>query len=150
MKTYRNSLMAIAAIALATIGVAVPPASSQGQFVAAGKFTLPYEVKWQNATLPAGDYTFRMQSASLPAIVELQGENANVRIMAMAIDQKQIGEQSSITIEWRGNTGFVHELNLAQMNLQFLYATPKSSKSERLLAQAPPRTDHILISSLGK
>src|ERR1700692_1527144 len=34
-----------------------------------GKFTLPYEVQWNHAVLPAGEYSIRMDSKGSPAVV---------------------------------------------------------------------------------
>jgi hypothetical protein len=135
MKTYRNRLLAIAIFGLAALCVAALPAASQAP-VSGGKFALPYAVKWHEATLPAGEYSFRLQSSALPAIIEVRGPNGTQMIMATAIDRKERTEESSMTIEWHGEQPFVRDLNIGHLGLQVIYSVPKASESD-LLAQAP-------------
>ena len=51
MKSLRNRMLFIAAFALAAVCASAIPVSAQNAFQ--GSFTLPHEVQWQNATLPA-------------------------------------------------------------------------------------------------
>src|SRR6266404_5444367 len=62
MKSLRNRMLVITAVALAVVCASAVPASAQ--LVCKGSFTLSQEVHWQTATLPPGDYTFEMQSPS--------------------------------------------------------------------------------------
>src|SRR5260370_259995 len=73
MKSIRNRMLVIAAFALAAVCVSVIPVSAQS--AVKGSFTLPHEVQWQGATLPAGDYTFDMKSLGTPARIIIHGPN---------------------------------------------------------------------------
>ncbi len=54
-------------------------AAAKAQPSFAGKFTLPYEVRWGQAVLPAGDYVIRMDSTASPAkISPANGSSAGV------------------------------------------------------------------------
>jgi hypothetical protein len=148
MKTHRNRLLAIAAIGLVAIGTCVSRAAAQGSS-AWGRFTLPYEVNWKGAVLPAGEYTFSLKTAALPALVNLQGPNGGAFIMATEVDETKTDQASSLTIEERGSTRFVREMYLADLGLHIHYAIPKIPKNEKELAQGPATTEHVLV-SMGK
>jgi hypothetical protein len=70
MKTNFTRIISIVALGLIAICASASSASAQSAFQ--GKFTLPNDVRWANASLPAGDCTFSLSSASVPAQVTLQ------------------------------------------------------------------------------
>jgi hypothetical protein len=53
-----------------------------------GKFTLPFETHWGDATLPAGDYTFALQSARYPYTLYIRGQATTAIVMAVGFDEK--------------------------------------------------------------
>jgi hypothetical protein len=59
MKSMRNfTLLKLAMGSLLAICFNAGYANAQ---TVAGKFTLPFEARWGQATLPAGDYSFRLE-----------------------------------------------------------------------------------------
>ena len=72
MKTLTR-IFAMAAIGFGSICAFVNPASAQNAFQ--GSFTLSHEIRWQSAVLPAGDYTFAMESAAVPCKMIVRGPN---------------------------------------------------------------------------
>ena len=64
MKTKFTRIIAIATFGLIAICASASSASAQNAFQ--GKFTLPNDVRWANATLPAGDYSFSLSSRQCP------------------------------------------------------------------------------------
>ena len=148
MKIHRNRLLATLAIALLAIGVGVSQTVAQG-VAEKGSFTLPYKVRWNNVEIPAGDYTFTMQSTALPATMTLSGPDGRIFLHAMIVDEKNTNEHSALTIDSRGGQRFVQELYLADSGQHFRYWPPKIAKSERQLAQGPATTEHVLV-SIGK
>ena len=148
MKTHRNRFLAIAVVGLVAIGAFVSRAAAQSSS-ARGSFTLPYEVNWKGVVLPAGDYTFSLESRALPAMVNVRGPNGGAFIMATVLYNKKTDERSSLTIEERGSTRFVRELYLAELDLRIGYSIPKIPNSEKELAQGPLTREHVLV-SIGK
>lgn len=142
MTSLRNRMLVTSALALAAICASAVPASAQA--VCTGSFTLPHEVRWQAGTLPAGDYTFRMDSAVAPARITLKGPNGSAFVSAVVADKDARGGQSGLTIVRRGSKAFVHDLYLAPIGLRLKYSVPKAPKEE-LLAQGPVTTEHILV-----
>ena len=148
MKTHRNRFLAFAVIGLVAIGTIVSRTAAQSSS-AQGSFTLPYEVNWKGVVLPAGDYTFSLESRALPAMVTVRGPNGGAFIMATALANNKTDERSSLTVEERGSTRFVRELNLAELDLSISYSMPKIPNSEKELAKGPATIEHVLV-SIGK
>ena len=142
MTSLRNRMLVTAALALAAISASAVPASAQS--VCTGSFTLPHEVRWQAGTLPAGDYTFTMDSVAGPARITLRGPNGSAFVSAVVADKDDRGGQSRLTIVGRGSKAFVHDLYLAPIGRRLKYSVPKAPKEE-LLAQGPVTTEHILV-----
>jgi hypothetical protein len=141
MKSLRNRMLVIAAVALAGVFASAVPAAAQNAFQ--GSFTLPYEVRWQNATLPAGDYTFDMKSMATPSRITVKGPNGSQFIAAIVADEKA-SERSMLVIEHRGNRAVVSELRLAEAGRTLRYSTPKAPKDVEI-AQGPVTREQILI-----
>jgi hypothetical protein len=148
MKSNFSRILAIATLGLIAVCASPNPASAQAAFK--GSFTLPEDVRWGNASLPAGDYTFVLKSNSLPAQIVLQGPNGSVFIQTGATDKRNDGESSNMTIERRGNTRFVHDLYLADLGMHLRYSVPSLPKNERMLAQGPASTEQVLIAMAKK
>jgi hypothetical protein len=145
MKSIRNGVLAIAAVALATVSISAVPAAAQSPAYK-GSFTLPNEVRWQGKTLPAGDYTFSMKSAATPAMVELQGPNGGAFIVALTVDKAAAGDHSFMTLERRSGSSIVRDLYLAEIGVRIHYPVPKPDKDQQL-AQGPVATEQVLIAS---
>lgn len=146
MKSLRNRMLVIVAFALAVVCASAVPVSAQNAYQ--GTFTLADQVQWQNATLPAGAYTFEMQSvANLPRII-LRGPNGPQIITAMVADEKS-SEHSMLLVQQRNGKSVVSDLYLAKIGLCLRYDVPKSREDAKL-AQAPTSTERILVSVNAK
>jgi len=141
MKSIRNRMLVIAAFALAAVCVSVIPVSAQS--AVKGSFTLPHEVQWQGATLPAGDYTFDMKSLGTPARIIIHGPNGFRFITALVADEKS-SERSMLLVQQRGGKSVVSDLYLAEVGRCLRYAVPKS-REDAEIAQAPASTERILV-----
>src|ERR1700676_4647816 len=86
MKTLRNRILVIAAFALAVVCASAVPVSAQSAYQ--GSFTLAHQIQWQNATLPAGSYTFELKSVANPSLIIVHGPNGPQIITAMVADEK--------------------------------------------------------------
>ncbi len=141
MKSYRNRMLTMAALALAAIGVCAGPAAAQAP--AAGKFTLPFEVKWQGALVPAGEYTFTLMSPGQPARLMLQGPKGTMLIGAVTTDVRRTKTTSALTVQRVGGTRFVQEMYLACLDRAIIFRVPKISKEEQ--ARGPVTTEQVLV-----
>jgi hypothetical protein len=148
MKINRNRILGIVAVGLVAIGASVSQTSAQVAYER-GSFTLPCEVRWNNVALPAGDYTFTMESSGLSRPTILQGPNGGVIIQTMAVSDGTTNQHSALTIDRRFGVSFVKELYLSDRGRHFLYQEPKVPANERLLAQGPSGKQLVPV-HLGK
>jgi hypothetical protein len=143
MKATFSRILAIIAIGLITACVSTLPASAQDAFK--GSFTLPEDVRWGQANLPAGHYTFSLKSQGLPAQIIVTGPNGSSFVMTSSTDKKNMNEPSNLKIQRNGATRFVKEIYLADLQLQLNYHAPSMPKGEQQLAMGPVSTEQIQI-----
>jgi hypothetical protein len=148
MKTNRVRILLMACFALLLASTCANPAAAQFSAACKGNFTLPEEVRWQGKVLPAGDYSFVLKSASLPALIELRGPSGVDVLMTAGLSKDNQIEHSFLTIERRGGSEYVRELYLAPLGVHFSYQVPKVPKNE-LLAQGPATIERVPISTVG-
>src|ERR1700740_31562 len=127
MKNHINRLFAIAAIGILGACVSAIPAAAQNKIQ--GRFTLSHEIRWQNANLPAGDYTFVMESSSRTSPMVVTGPNGSVFQLPSVISQTKAGNRSALILERRGGMYVVSEMDLAQVGLKIQYRVPHLPKS---------------------
>jgi hypothetical protein len=88
-----------------------------------GKFTLPYEVRWSGSTLPAGDYSIKINSTGSPMIALIRstsGKPAVTYVMNGSIDTDQKG-QNALLITARNGKNIVHSLAVADLGVVLVY-----------------------------
>ena len=143
MKTNLTRIIAIATLGLIAICASASSASAQNAFQ--GKFTLPNDVRWANASLPAGDYTFSVSSTTMSGWVVLHGPNGPAFILTSVTDKRNEGDSSKLTIEHRGSISFVRSMYLADLGVELRYGAPKTSKKDVEIAQGPAPIEQVLI-----
>jgi hypothetical protein len=109
------------------------PAKAQAGFQ--GKFTLPYEVQWGQATLPAGDYVINYAGPEMPMFVIRDAHS----LRAVALEPVQIREDcasgnSALLIGTRGTERVVHSLRIAELGQVIVY--DRSLAHRRALEEA--------------
>ena len=143
MKSLRNRVLTLVAAGLMSIGFGA--SASQAQAMYKGSFTLAQDVRWQNATMPAGDYTFTVESTTRSKPVLVTGPAGTVYQLPIVTSETKIGEQSKLILEWRGDNLCVREMDLAQVGLNIRYHVPKATESDKLIAKAHTGTQEVLI-----
>jgi hypothetical protein len=143
MKAKFTRIIAIATFGLIAICASAGSASAQNAFQ--GKFILANDVRWANASLPAGDYTFSLNSPTMPGRVFLQGPNGGVFILTTVIDNRHEGDSSRLTVEHRGGVSFVRSMYLAELGVELTYSVPKTPKQDVELAKGPVSIEQVLI-----
>jgi hypothetical protein len=149
MKSLQTRILAIAGLGLFAICASAGQAGAQN--AAKGSFTLTHEIRWQNATLPAGDYTFSIASSSGMTPMVVKGPNGSVFELGTVISNRHSDRASVLILEQRGNAFFVREMDLnGEIGLQLRYGVPKAPKGESELAQGPASTEQVLIAMAKK
>ena len=90
-----------------------------------GKFSLPYEVRWGKAMLPAGEYWLQVDYVDTAKVVTIQEAKSNktVAIFLSPITEgdKNIKDGSALLIASKGGQRIVHSLKLAELGEVFIY-----------------------------
>jgi hypothetical protein len=111
----------------------------------AGKFTLPYEVHWGKAVLPAGDYFIRMDSTIAPAIINSTSGDMTVYTEFPTVADSQKG-RGYLTIATQGNEHEVRSMNLPELGKTVIFA-PLSKGERETLAKAQQITTVPVIAA---
>ncbi len=110
----------LAALLCAGVANAAPPYQ--------GKFTLPNDVRWGKAMLPAGDYLLRVEYVNSATFATIQ-EAKSRKIVAIVLssisdDNKNIEEGNALLIGTRDGQSVVHSLRLAELGMVLVYDRP--------------------------
>ena len=144
MKALRNGMLTIAALAL--VGMSAGTANAQAK--ASGRFTLPFDAKWGNAVLPAGDYTFAVQSAnpsggSAYLVTIAQKGQTGETIVATRDRGPEVGSRNMLVAVRSGGKYRIRTLHLAFANLIVNFPVPVEEQT--LLAAAPELIQSVPI-----
>jgi hypothetical protein len=148
MKSLRNRILTLVGVGLLSIGLSA--SASQAQAVYKGSFTLDHDIRWQQSTMPAGDYTFIVQSTSRSKPILVTGPGGTVFQLPVVTSLGKIGESSVMKLEWRGNVLCVRELDLAEVGLNIRYHLPKATANDKLLAKDHTGSNEVLIAMTTK
>ena len=107
-----SKLTIIRVVFLAVLGTALSAGVLRAEDYK-GSFTLPFEVRWGTAVLPAGDYTFTMDTDKGSNLATIRGDKVAAMIIANGTSNRQFSGRSSLVLARRGRTGVIRELHLA-------------------------------------
>lgn len=131
--------LGIAAFALGALAT-----SGKAQNAYQGKFTLPFETHWGSATLPAGDYTFTLESASTPYTLYIQGQAGSAIIKATTADSKVASAHAQLNLVDISDVQNVETFEAPELGLTFIYATPtqkhmgRKEAHQKMASQSAP------------
>ena len=145
--TQRFKSVRILFLAVLAVGLSAGVASAQK---VEGKFTLPFEARWGRAVLPAGDYTFNVETSTSPYIVMIRhNRNGVAYVMADSVISRGDFSGSSALIAVRsGGKLRIRILRLREVGAIFGYYVPKAER--QFIAQAPELLQRIPVSVQGK
>lgn len=112
---------------------ALAPRAANAQEIEDGKFTLPFEVHWGHAVLPAGTYSISKASlaSSTPLMYIHKVDRPSVSYFVLAISQDVLSSPSDRTrlvLDRKDGEIYVRRLQDGNQGLEFQYAEPKSDK----------------------
>jgi hypothetical protein len=135
MNTNRNlKLVKLAVLAMLTACMGASLANAK---TVQGSFTLPFEVRWGQAVLPPGNYSFTLNSSagSVASAVIVRGEDDATSIILSPMHDSCFSGKSALIVEREGEGGTVRSLRLVEAGLVINYPAPKAKR--QVLAQAP-------------
>ncbi len=143
---WARHLKLIAKVCVAALALGALATNGNAQNIYQGKFTLPFETHWGNATLPPGDYTFVMSSASSDYRLYIRGEKVNAIIMAAVADEKAASGQAQLNLVDIADTQTVQTFDAPELGKTFVYSTPtqkhmgRKEAHQKATPQAAPAT----------
>jgi len=106
----------------------------------AGTIVLPTETHWGEAVLPAGQYTFKIDTSnSLPTVIvrSVTGDTAVIVVPESQSLPDQSGKGTLVLAE-KGGVTYVKSLSLAEVGLEFDCVTHKKKRVVTAQAAAQP------------
>jgi hypothetical protein len=114
----------VSALTLSAFTFAPNLASAQN---AAGKFTLIHSVRWQNATIPAGDYKFKIESrgtSEMLTLSKVSGPAGGYMLLVNDVTSAKELSDSRLTVVARGGKHYVKEMELPELGIRLNFAVP--------------------------
>ena len=120
-------------------------ANAQPIFV--GKVTLPYEVHWNHAVLPAGEYFIRMDLKEAHAVLR---STSTDKLAYTAVPTIGDGEKGAafLTVTMRGNERRVRSLNLPETAQSLIFES--LTKTEREMLATTGQIDAVPVATARK
>jgi hypothetical protein len=115
-------------LVLSALNLAPGLASAQDE---SGRFTLPHEVRWQNAMVPAGDYSFTLQSVGPSEMLRLRKLSGAPASFMLMVNDTEVGTDSDtarIRLASKSGVSYVSTMNLPQSDVALHFAAPRVEK----------------------
>lgn len=110
-----------------------------------GTFTLPFEVRWGNVTLPPGDYMLRVDDVYASKITYVQGEGKSVAVLTGVRDPREVSNHSQLDLVETANGYAVKSLEAGQIGLSFDYAVPKNKTTQNASNRSMPGRIEVAV-----
>ncbi len=145
-----QSFKRLGLVAVAVLAACLTPVSLRAQSVFRGRFTLPLDTRWGTTVLPAGSYSFTVQSATNSFLLSVRDERAqSVMLMASyGASEDKHSEGSHLIVVRQGEKATVRGLHLEPVGMTFYYPPPKSDRQFNVPAQQ--LIQHLQVSAAGK
>jgi hypothetical protein len=117
--TTRNTIKLFLFVPI-TLATAIFPDIVNAHSNFSGNVTLPYEVRWGNTVLKAGDYFIRIGSLNQPTQIYSKNRKEIYFTSAQITYLKRKGE-TNITIMAEGNKHTVNSLNMPFFGISLIY-----------------------------
>jgi hypothetical protein len=149
MKNSNNSRHSITAKlilgVLFTTSVFTTAAKAQPSFE--GKFTLPYEVHWNRAVLPAGQYSIEVDAKGMPTVLRSTSSGVSANTSAPIVTDLEKGA-ARLTVTIQGNERRVRSVNLPQIGKSLIF--DPLTKTEREMFARAGRIDAVPVITARK
>jgi len=99
-----------------------------------GKFTLPYEVHWNHAVLPAGEYSIELDAKGMPAVLRSTSGGTSVNTSSPIVADLEKGA-ARLTVTIQGNERRVRSVNLPKIGKSLIF-DPLTETEREMFAKA--------------
>ena len=112
-----------------------------------GKFTLPYEVQWNHAVLPAGEYSIQVDAMGRPTVVQSTSTGNSAHTNTPILADREKGA-ACLTVTIRGNERRVRSVNLPQIGMSLIFEP--LTKTEREMFAKAGKIDAVPVMTARK
>ena len=143
--TWARLFKAVTKVCMAALVLGAVATSGKAQSIYHGQFTLPVETRWGTATLPAGDYTFTVSSASSQYSLYIYGQKTNA-IIHILTAENATSRHAQLNLVDIADVYSVETFDAPELGLTFTYWTPtqkhmsSNEAHQKTVAQAAPAT----------
>jgi hypothetical protein len=130
MKTIRNYVYA-AMLAASALNFA--PSLASAQESAHGKFTLTHDVRWENAKLSAGDYTFSFDpdnGTRMLSLSKLSGARTGYMVLVPETEDSKPSDRSRLVLESTTDGSYVSAMQLPEFGMTLHFTVPPHKERE--------------------
>jgi len=129
-RTTQNSIRTILAAAL-LMAIPVLAVAVHAQGGLGAQFTLPYEVHWNKAVVPAGEYIMMFRQANHSAIL-LSTHGTRSYLIGLPIVSNSQKDNGGLVVTSAAGQHTVRALNLPQVGIRYVFSPISDSEREQL------------------
>ena len=100
---------------------------------ARGHFTLTHEVRWENSSLPAGDYEFAYDPNNVSpvlTITRVSGPRASFMLMVPVREESKSMDSNRILLETSAEGSYVSALQLPECGVTLRFEVPRATAKQ--------------------
>lgn len=138
----------ILTLTVATVAACLVSAgSASAQAYLSGRFSLPYEVHWRGAILPAGDYTITMTRFEEPALLRHAGGASVGLVSAVSVRNARDDAPTGLFVALIGTNREVRSFNWRERGLAFVYSPMTDAERTSLTENKPPESVPVRLAA---
>jgi hypothetical protein len=140
-----RSLSKVVCLAVGLFAIGLASSSVRANDLLAGSFKLQHPTQWNNTTLPAGDYTFRLARTQNDSdMLMIRGEKQSLSVFVYSDSACKTCQDSSLNLAVRGGTRYVTSLELAGFHVNFKMRQSAGAKEEEM-AKGQQQSEQVAV-----
>jgi hypothetical protein len=107
--------------ATALLAACLFASTANAQVALQGRFSLPYQARWGQAILPAGDYLLSITTTGSPAMVVIQGAKSHKQVATVAFQTRDTTNgETALLVGILGTQRVIHSFRVAELRVVFI------------------------------
>jgi hypothetical protein len=130
-------------LVFAALALTLAPRAAKAQANEIGEFTLPFEVHWGTAVLPAGAYRFSvgyLRPSNMVLVYKKSSPSAGYLIMPHGWNSTPASSgRGQLVFDRKDGEVYAKELQLGSESIALYFGAPKLKKKDVLARSSPPQ-----------
>jgi hypothetical protein len=140
-----RSLSKVLVIAVGLLAFGLSSSSAGANDVRTGKFSLPHPTRWNNAVLPAGNYTFKLKSTKSNAeTLVIHGSNLTMSFLVYPDSACANCQDATLNLAVRGNDRIVTSMDVAGFRMT-LNPRPSAAAGEQEAVKSQEQSEQVTV-----